>query len=198
MRYTSIATHLAPYIMLSRRRTTINHAFAAAIAPNDSYDEGRVRQAVLDLGQDPDKPLLCAYCHASAETWDHVFATVRNSRFSGHGHRLGNLLPCCKACNSAKGNKHWRAHLDSIRCSELDRRQRASAITGYLDRYSAVDDTDEATADLLALEAIRQQVLALLAQGDEIAARIRRDRLNPLLRPAAQERESIDQDHATA
>jgi len=30
MRYKSIIGHLRPYTMLSRRRTTINHAFAAA------------------------------------------------------------------------------------------------------------------------------------------------------------------------
>ena len=42
MKAKSIATHLRPYVMLARRRTTINHAFAAAVAPSDTYDESRV------------------------------------------------------------------------------------------------------------------------------------------------------------
>lgn len=102
MRLKTIATHLRPYRMLASRRTTINHMFAAAIAPNDIFDEQRVREAMILLGNDPDGDLACAYCGNPAETWDHVFATVKNSRFSGHGHQLGNLLPCCKQCNSRK------------------------------------------------------------------------------------------------
>lgn len=101
MRYPTVRNHLKPYVMVSRRKTTINHAFAAAIAPSDDYDVQRVRQALALLGQDPDQDLRCAYCGATAQTWDHVFATVKDSRFSGYGHRLGNLLPCCKFCNSA-------------------------------------------------------------------------------------------------
>lgn len=117
MRLKSIATHLRPYLMLARRRTTINHAFAAAVAPSDTYDEARTREALLVLGLNPDGELECAYCGELAETWDHVFATVRNSRFSGYGHRLGNLMPCCKPCNSRKGNKHWQAHLETLQLS---------------------------------------------------------------------------------
>ena len=74
MQLKSIASHLRPYRMLARRRTTINHMFAAAIAPHDLFDEERVREAVALLGNDPDSDLACAYCGELAETWDHVFA----------------------------------------------------------------------------------------------------------------------------
>ena len=122
VRYRSVEKHLQPYVILSRRRTTINHAFASAIAP---FDDGRIREAVETLGQDPDADLRCAYCDKQAETWDHVFATVRDSRFSGHGHRLGNLLPCCKACNSAKGKG-----LADIYCNSVMRRRGCAKADG--------------------------------------------------------------------
>lgn len=172
MRIKSIAAHLRPYIMLARRRTTINHAFAAATAPSDSYDEEVVADALRGLGMDPKSDLLCAYCHEDAETWDHIFATVKDSRFSGHGHRLGNLLPCCKPCNSRKGNKPWEIHLSSLPMSDEEREARAKAITQHIDRHG----TDEQVFDSperKRLDDIRLQVLDLLAEGDRLAAKIR-------------------------
>jgi hypothetical protein len=113
VRYSSIRIHLRPYNIVARRATTINHAFAAAIAPSDAYEEARIREAIRLLGQDPDTDLMCVYCDAPAKTWDHVFATVKQTKFSGFGHRLGNLVPCCKPCNSEKGNKPWDTFLRS-------------------------------------------------------------------------------------
>ncbi|RYG94987.1 MAG: hypothetical protein EON58_15115 [Alphaproteobacteria bacterium] len=173
MRIKSITTHLRPYIMLARRRTTINHAFAAAVAPSDLYDASRAATAMRALGLDPDDDLECAYCGAIAETWDHVFATVKDSRFSGHGHRLGNLLPCCKLCNSKKGNKSWQTHLSSVSMSDDKRAERFKAISDYVSRYAVEDQVSANSADHERLDEIRQQVLALLEEGDRIAARVR-------------------------
>jgi 5-methylcytosine-specific restriction endonuclease McrA len=105
MRFPDIRRYLKPYSIVASRTTTVNHAFAASIAPSDTYEAAKVREAVVALGQDADADLVCVYCGAEAETWDHVHATVKDKAFSGHGHRLGNLLPCCKPCNSKKGNK---------------------------------------------------------------------------------------------
>jgi 5-methylcytosine-specific restriction endonuclease McrA len=173
MRLKSIASHLRSYRMLARRRTTINHMFAAAVAPHDLFDEARVREAVALLGNDPDSDLVCAYCGEQAETWDHVFATVKDSRFSGHGHRLGNLLPCCKPCNSQKGNKPWKTHLDALPLSEQERAHREALIDRYIGAFGRVDDEVAQTSDHERLDAIRGQILDLIAEGDEVAARIR-------------------------
>lgn len=132
-----------------------------------------VREAVALLGNDPDGDLACAYCEAAAETWDHVFATVKDSRFSGHGHRLGNLLPCCKPCNSRKGNKHWRAHLDALPLDGAERARRGGLIDNYLQRFSQVDEIAVQTADHQRLDAIRHQVLTLMAEADRVAERVR-------------------------
>jgi hypothetical protein len=173
MNYASIGQHLRPYIIVARRRTTINHAFAAAIAPADTYEGSRVRGAMTALRQDPDDALRCAYCGALADTWDHVFATVRASMFSGHGHRLGNLLPCCKPCNSKKGNKSWMQHLNSLDLDHEKLKERVEVIQAFLDVYGVVDAAPEHSPEYVELQKIREQVLILLQHADHLATIIR-------------------------
>jgi hypothetical protein len=173
MNVRSISSHLRPYIMLSRRRTTINHAFAAAVASSDIYDEALVCEALEVLGIDPKRELTCAYCGELAETWDHIFATVKDSQFSGYGHRLGNLLPCCKSCNSRKGNRQWDAYLKSLELDPTEYGRRSGAISRFLDKYGDRDDVPIDSPDLLRRHAIRRQILALLEEGDQVAARVR-------------------------
>src|SRR5438876_5463729 len=86
----SIRKHLQPYSILNRRRTTIAHAFASAIATVEDYDRSRVADAIGALGQDPDSDLLCVYCGEPAQTWDHLMGLVKNGSWSGFGHTLTN------------------------------------------------------------------------------------------------------------
>ncbi|MCC7307353.1 MAG: HNH endonuclease [Acidobacteria bacterium] len=177
MEYTSIKNHLRPYKIVQRRRTTINHAFAAAIAPHDAYDEQRIRKAVELLDQNPDESLRCVYCDAHAQTWDHVFGTVRNSEFSGHGYRLGNLVPSCKDCNSSKGNKNWKdfmsqlAGSNKLSASELLRRQRL--IEDYIRANAYSDESPLNCPEFDRLQEIRSKVFELLAEADMLAQIIR-------------------------
>jgi hypothetical protein len=173
MRYNAIRSHLQPYIIVARRKTTINHAFAAAIAPNDSFDEARVREAVSYLGQDPDADLRCAYCGAEAQTWDHVYATVKDSRFSGYGHRLGNLLPCCKPCNSSKGNRDWRSFLDGLAVPSDQRRIAVERIELYLSKLACLDDLPASSPEFERFLQVRAEVLALLEEADQLAKIVR-------------------------
>jgi hypothetical protein len=173
MRYSKIRNHLRPYEIVARRKTTINHAFAAAIAPSDTYDEQRVREAISILGQDPNQELMCVYCGSPAQTWDHVFATVRDSNFSGYGHRLGNLLPCCKSCNSAKGNKDWRRFMAELPFPEQLRQERESQIAAFLARFVVQDKVPSHLPEYKRLQDLRNQVMLLLAEADELAKIIR-------------------------
>ncbi|MEI7465294.1 MAG: hypothetical protein WCJ87_08110 [Burkholderiales bacterium] len=164
---------MKPYVILSRRKTTINHAFASAIAPSDLYDDSVVREAICLLGQNPDLDLECAYCGQVAQTWDHVFATVKDSKFSGHGHRLGNLLPCCKACNSAKGNKDWLVFLRGLKLPKVQLDSAELGISRYLEAFSVQDVVPEGSSEYLELQALRVEVLELLAKADGLAKDIR-------------------------
>lgn len=173
MHYSSIRSHLKPYVIVARRKSTISHAFAAAIAPSDSYSEIQVRAAMTELAMSPDEDLMCAYCGVKAQTWDHVYATVRNTHFSGFGHRLGNLLPCCKSCNSSKGNKDWDRFLNGLALSPDLHLARRTRITAHLARYFVQDVIPDHLPEYKQLLEIKRQVMELLAQADELAKIIR-------------------------
>ena len=113
------------------------------------------------------------YCGAPAETWDHVFATVEKSEFSGAGHRLGNLLPCCKPCNSKKGNKSWNDYMDSIQMQEGLRKHRKRTIQAYVSQFFHRDSTQTTLPEYSQLIALRDKVIRLMQQADILAKSIR-------------------------
>lgn len=166
--------HLKNYSIFSNRSSTINHAFASALSIADDYDEEKIDIALKLLGQDPNADLLCAYCDRSAQTWDHIKAVVRKSSFSGHGHQINNLIPCCKDCNSAKGNKEWIVFL---KIQNLDTKERIDKITNYIN-HNYLDtknllQTDDFKDDIKEYNSIKEQVFELLKIGDKKAKAIR-------------------------
>lgn len=173
MKYTSIKRHLKAYSIYGGRKTTINHAFASSISPNDDFDETRIKEAIRQLGQNPESELECIYCGKEAETWDHVIATVEKGEFSGAGHRVGNLLPCCKQCNSKKGNKSWEAYMNHIKLPEDERLKRKGIIHDYLERFFKRELPPVKCPEYAELISIRDQVLELMKKGDQIAESIR-------------------------
>jgi len=176
MKIDSIKAHLQPYSIMKKRQTTINHAFASAIAPSDSYDAKTVKEAVALLGQDPEKDLLCVYCGAEAETWDHVFGLVRDLRFSGYGHVIGNLLPSCKKCNSEKGNRDWEGFLRKKNGNDAG--SKIEVIKRYFAKYlpAQVDYEKIKNAcpdEIGQLDSIKNKVMELFKEADVIAERVR-------------------------
>ena len=102
-----------------------------------------------------------------------MHATVKDKAFSGHGHRLGNLLPCCKPCNSKKGNKDWRAFLGGMQLPEVQRSERERHIEGYLTAYAVKDVVPEHLPEYQELQEVRRQVLELFARADKLAGIVR-------------------------
>ena len=175
MKIKSIKHHLQPYSIMGKRETTINHAFASAIAPNDSYDEKIIKEAVKTLEQNPDEDLLCAYCGDLAETWDHVFGLVKNSKFSGYGHTIGNLLPCCKKCNSEKGNKNWEDFIKT-KTSDINR---YNILLQYFKKYlpNTIDYNNIkrfCSYEINELEIIKSKIFELMKEADNIAIKVRK------------------------
>ena len=173
MKKTDIKRHLKPYSIFKSRETTINHAFASAISISDKYDEKKLNNALLILQENVDDDLLCAYCGKPAETWDHIKALVENKEFSGYGHILNNLIPCCKQCNSKKGKKDWKEFLEKEHLDKPDRIKR-------IQKYIAQDNKDlinilntDCKAEMKELNEIKIQVLELLKLGDKQAIIIR-------------------------
>lgn len=180
MKAESIKSHLQPYSIMKKRQTTINHAFASAIAPNGPYDEKIVKEAVRLLGQDPEDDLLCIYCGEPAETWDHVFGLVKGLRFSGYGHVIGNLLPSCKKCNSEKGNKHWKDFIQLKIHSASDREKKIKILSIYFNKYLPEKfDYEKIKAvcpeEINRLDSIKDKIFGLIKEADAAANKIRRE-----------------------
>ncbi len=172
MRYTGIKKHLRPYSIASRK-STIAHAFASAIAPNDEFDDEKAREAIIWLGQDPDSDLRCAYCDSDAKSWDHVNGVVKSKRFSGFGHRIGNLLPCCESCNSAKGNLDWKMYMSKIVMPEKKKHKQISVIQSYLDHFLVSDILPEECPEIDEMEEIKDQIIELMVGADVVASGLR-------------------------
>ena len=177
MRLSDIRRHLTPYSIAERRRTTISHAFASALAPCDTYDEATVREAIASLGQDPDVALSCVYCDEGAETWDHLVGLVKKSVLHGFGHQLGNLVPCCKPCNSKKGNREWRQFLEQNFSDPEKRELLTSRLAAYQAKYAeALNLSALETAcpeDWAQYAELRHEIVGLMKKADIVAQRLR-------------------------
>lgn len=180
MKISSIKNYLRSSTIKSRK-STVASAFASALAPHDSYDQETVADAMRDLDQDPDSELECVYCGAEAATWDHVFNRVVKGNFSGHGHRIRNLVPCCRTCNESKGQKPWRDFLDTR--NPPDKEVRVRRMERFLGNTDAqpIDIEDmkqKAPEDFALFIEIRERVYQLMAEADELAANIRQKVMN--------------------
>ena len=172
----TIRAHLKPFVIKTRRKTTIRHAFASAIAPVQPYDETRVISAMELLNQQP-ADLTCVYCDSPAETWDHLESTVKNQEFSGFGHCIGNLVPCCKQCNSKKANRPWRDFMATKHAGG-----QLSAKVALIERYQLANNMPGTPYDTIKqlaphecaeYESLQSQILELVDRADVMAKSIR-------------------------
>ena len=171
---------------MEKRQTTINHTFASAIAPNDIYDEKIIKEAIKLLGQDPEKDLFCVYCSDLAETWDHVFGLVKDLKFSGYGHVIGNLLPCCKKCNSEKGNRRWEDFLNKKIGGAPDAADKVNRLKLYFEAYLPKKiDYEEIKAicpvEINQLDSIRDRIIDSMKEADAVAQVIRKKIKNGIM-----------------
>lgn len=173
----SIRKHLKPYSIFQKRRTTVNHAFASALAPNDIYDEQIMDDALKVLGQDSNEYLYCVYCGNKAQTWDHLVGLVKDAQLRGYGHQIGNLVPCCRDCNSKKGSKDWRQFIES-EIHDMEYRDTLIArLETYLKRFAKpinISQIEEDSSDDWAeYMSIKKQIFELMIEADKVAERIR-------------------------
>lgn len=171
MKKTSIKSHLKPYSIYGKRSTTINHAFASALAENDDYIKTNVNNALKKLGQDAEEDLICVYCDKPAGTWDHVFGLVKDKKYAGYGHVLGNLVPSCKLCNSKKGNRDWKVFLK-------DKPMKVKLMEAYLEEFmpEKMDQNDlmeQFPVEMGQFTDLKQEIFKLMQEADVVAERIR-------------------------
>ncbi|MBL9091034.1 MAG: hypothetical protein JNL96_07400 [Planctomycetaceae bacterium] len=162
---------------MQRRKTTINHAFASALAPCDSFEMTRLAKAMKTLGQTNVDDLRCTYCGAEAQTWDHLVGLVKASQLNGYGHQVGNLVPCCKPCNSKKGNQDWKAFIRKAIPDATRRTKLESRIKRYLAKYAKPVDLSAANRarpkDWRRYVEIRNSIFELMKEADRLAEQLR-------------------------
>jgi hypothetical protein len=176
----SIRSHLAPYSIFAKRKTTVAHAFASALAPSDDYDEVRIEASLVALGQKNLMQLSCVYCERLAETWDHLENLVKDGQLNGYGHQIGNLVPCCRDCNSQKGGKPFRDFINAnTRLTEAEKSSLILRLENHLALTKPIAPANlnpagqEALAKFLALQT---QILALMEEADKHAQILRLQR----------------------
>jgi hypothetical protein len=183
MKLKSIKSHLKPYSIEKKRRTTIAHAFASALAPTELYAEPTIKSALEALGQSDTKNLICVYCDRPAQTWDHLTNLVKAGEFNGYGHQIGNLVPCCRECNSAKGSSPFQKFVENLRAlSDEAKIDLTARLTNHQLLAKEVDSSKQGQQEIELLKnyrRIQDDVLELLKTGDKCAEEIRelRERL---------------------
>lgn len=155
------------YSVFQQRKTTINHAFASALAGKGDWNPESLALALReDFKQDPEKDLRCVYCDAPAATWDHLIGLVRNGQPHGPGHQVGNLVPCCTSCNQRKGGKDWTVFIPLV-FEDVDiRKIKESRISAYQRRATTIAMLGD--AEIKQLDTIKEQIFALMKQADDI------------------------------
>ena len=172
----SIRSHLAPYSIFSKRRTTVAHAFASALAPSDEFDKERVEAALDALGQKNLKQLTCVYCGKLAQTWDHLENLVKDGELNGYGHQIGNLVPCCRDCNSAKGGKPFQDYVATLTLTPDEKANLISRLKSHLAQAKRIDKAGLDVEGQEALEKfnkIQKQILELMEEADSYAKVLR-------------------------
>lgn len=172
----SIRSHLAPYSIFSKRRTTIAHAFASALAPSEEFDQEKVEAALNALGQKNLQLLTCIYCGNLAQTWDHLENLVREGELNGYGHQLGNLVPCCRDCNSEKGGKPFRDYVSTLNLSPAEQADLITRLEKHLSLATPINTSGlefESKDALDQFNAIRAQILKLMEEADRFAQILR-------------------------
>lgn len=179
MKKEDIKRHLKIYSIYNKRRTTVNHAFASAIAPSDDYSEERMKQALSFLGQSPDEDLRCVFCDSEAETWDHLVGLVKGGELRGFGHQIGNLVPCCKECNSKKGSKEFYRFINESSRVNKDRKELISLLQAYQSKFSKEINLDllreRSPKEYDEFQNTKEKIFELMSKADELAEGLRKN-----------------------
>jgi hypothetical protein len=178
MKSKSIKSHLSEFSIYQKRKTTIANAFASARAPQDLFALNKAESLLKALGQADMEQLTCVYCGKPAQTWDHLVGLVKNGklRADGYGHQIGNLVPCCKTCNSQKAGKPFEDYVKSLGKAPSDQDLLLKQLHKHLSSAKRIDTFVLDTKAEDALEKYDEKmksILNLMRQADELAKVIR-------------------------
>jgi len=177
-----IKRHLKTYSVYNKRRTTINHAFASAIAPSDDFNEEKMNEALRFLGQYPNEDLKCVFCNDEAETWDHLVGLVKNGELRGYGHQVGNLVPCCKKCNSKKGSKEFDKFINEYDKIYFDKTELIELLLQYQRKFAKEINLEllknKSPNEYNDFQEVKKEIFNLMEKADVLAEKLRKKLLD--------------------
>lgn len=179
MKKEDIKRHLKTYSVYNKRRTTINHAFASAIAPSDDFNEEKMDEALKFLGQNPNEDLKCVFCNDKAETWDHLVGLVKNGELRGYGHPVGNLVPCCKKCNSKKGSKEFDKFINEYDKIYFDKTELIELLSQYQRKFAKEINLEflknKSPNEYNDFQEVKKEIFNLMEKADVLAKKLRKN-----------------------
>lgn len=182
MKKEDIKRHLKTYAVYNKRRTTINHAFASAIAPSDNFEEDKINEALKFLGQNPEEDLKCVFCNDDAETWDHLVGLVKNGELRGYGHQIGNLVPCCKKCNSKKGSKEFDKFINEYDKIYFDKTELIELLSQYQRKFAKEINLEllknKSPNEYNDFQEVKKEIFNLMKKADVLAEKLRKNILD--------------------
>ena len=169
---------------LKSRSSTISNAFAIAITPyiypTGDEIECFLKELHLEYGQ-------CAYCLGKANAMDHVKPLVTQGLPTGYITEIRNLVPCCSACNSAKGAQDFRVwyksnknierlHGEGLNDTQIE--ERYDIVSKYIDKIPKPIDYKAILGDELWQEyLLRKEEMIKLLKDDQLFC----DKLNAII-----------------
>lgn len=130
-------------VSITGRSSSITNCFASAIIPVIHPTAGEVSEALTILGLSADD-LRCAYCGDPSTEWDHLRPLIVGQRPTGYVSEIRNLVPACGKCNQSKGNKPWRAWIQS----NAPRSPKARGLPGLEERVVRLEAFERAGSPL--------------------------------------------------
>ena len=87
------------------------------------------------------------------------------------------MVPACKKCNGAKGNKDWRKFVSGLSVSDEYKQETTDRLEQYVDYYKISPcnfSNDAISANLKNLERIKKDIFNLMKEADEEILQIKK------------------------
>ena len=97
---------IPPKTTITSRTSTITSQFARTIAPYLKPTPLQLNERYKQFGMDS-ATASCVYCGGEQTEWDHLFAIVADSKWTGYFTEINNLIPACGKCNQSRGKKSY-------------------------------------------------------------------------------------------
>ena len=108
---------------------------------------------------------------------DELKEHFKNNELRGYGHQIGNLVPCCKECNSKKGSKDYKVFIHEHNKIRKNKENLINLLSSYQETYSTKLNFEKlkASQEYEDFLIIKDKIFELMKEADLIAEKIRKN-----------------------